>query len=93
VTPSIDFDRVDTDHFPPGGIRESLNNPARCHASLRIDAVSVQLFYADYRGLFYERPSTAVGILELALDDPWLGIITDVPTMLTFMPVIASSLQ
>jgi uncharacterized protein DUF4372 len=27
----------------------------------------------------YERPSTAVGILELALDDTWLGIITNVP--------------
>ena len=54
------FDAVDTDHFPPGGIRESLDNFARCRPLLRIDAVSVQLFYADYQGLFYERPSTAM---------------------------------
>jgi hypothetical protein len=51
---------------------------------LRIDAVSVQLFYADYQGLFYEPPSAAIGILELALDDTWLWIITDVPNYADF---------
>jgi hypothetical protein len=73
------FNAVDADHFPADGIRESLDNPARCHALLRIHALSVQLFCADYQGLFYERPSTAVGILELALDNTRLGIITNVP--------------
>lgn len=46
--------------------------------------MSVQLFYADYQGLFYERPSTALGIFELALDDAWLGIIADVPNYADF---------
>jgi hypothetical protein len=37
------------------------------------------MFRADYRGFLHERPSTAVGIFQLALDDPWLGFIADVP--------------
>src|SRR5712691_6289682 len=78
------FDGVDTDHFPPGSIRESLDNLACSHTPLRINAVSVQLFRADYQSLFYERPPTVVGILELALDDAWLGIITDVPNYADF---------
>ena len=78
------FDGVDANQFPPGGIGESLDNVARCHAELRINAVSVQLFSADYQGLFYERPSTAGGIFKLALDDTRLGIVTDVPNYADF---------
>ena len=56
-----------------------LDNVASCYAGLRINAVLVQLFGADYKGLLYERPSAAVGIFKLAFDDTWLGIVANVP--------------
>src|SRR5215831_19275024 len=69
------LDRIDADQFASCRIRESLDNVAMCHPGLWINGVSIQLFCADYQGFFHERPSTAIGIFKLALDDTWLGIV------------------
>src|SRR5579863_8921899 len=69
---------IDTNGLTSCGVNIPPNNLGSDDASLRIGGVGVEMFCADYRGLFHEQPLTTVSIFEFALDNARLGFVANV---------------
>ncbi|HME34224.1 MAG TPA: hypothetical protein VKF84_03220 [Candidatus Sulfotelmatobacter sp.] len=64
---------IDVDYFPPGDVEAALDYFARDHTLLRV-GLGIQMFLAYYCGFLEERPSTTMGVFQLALDDARVGV-------------------